>query len=91
VLAIVEAATTAMMSLGVKRRDAVRALLHLTRQVLNNFQRLGPRAAWTGPLPRGDYGVIAAHFAALRGFPREYRNAYDSLNELATTAAGRHG
>ena len=89
VLAIVEAATTAMMSLGVKRGDAVRALLHLTRQVLHNFQRLGPKAAWTGPLSRGDSSVIAAHFAALRGFPREYRNAYDSLNQLAARVLSR--
>jgi predicted short-subunit dehydrogenase-like oxidoreductase (DUF2520 family) len=89
VLAIVEAATTAMMSLGVKRRDAVRAILPLTRQVLNNFQRLGPTAAWTGPLPRGDYGVIAAHFAALSKFPREYPYAYDSLNQLAARVLSR--
>jgi len=89
VLAIVEAATTAMMSLGVKRRDAVRALLHLTRQVLNNFERLGPKAAWTGPLSRGDYGVIAAHFAALHRFPREYPDAYDSLNQLAARLLSR--
>jgi len=82
-LAVVEASTTIMMSLGIKRRDAVRALLPLTRQVLDNFERLGPRAAWTGPLARGDYGVIAAHFAALHNFPREYRNAYDHLNRLA--------
>jgi len=82
-LAVVEASTTIMMSLGIKRRDAVRALLPLTRQVLDNFERLGPRAAWTGPLARGDYGVIAAHFAALHNFPREYRNAYNHLNRLA--------
>jgi predicted short-subunit dehydrogenase-like oxidoreductase (DUF2520 family) len=89
VLAIVEAATTLMMSLGIKRRDAVRALLPLTRQVLNNFERLGPRAAWTGPLAREDYGVIAAHFAALRKFPREYRSAYDHLNQLAARVLSR--
>ena len=48
-----------------------------------------PKAAWTGPLSRGDSGVIAAHFAALRGFPREYRNAYDSLNQLAARVLSR--
>jgi len=89
VLAIVEAATTLMMSLGIKRRDAVRALLPLTRQVLENFERLGPRAAWTGPLAREDYGVIAAHFAALRKFPGEYRSAYDHLNRLAARVLSR--
>ena len=89
VLAIVEAATTLMMSLGIKRRDAVRALLPLTRQVLDNFEHLGPRAAWTGPLAREDYGVIVAHFAALRKFPGEYHNAYDHLNQLAARVLSR--
>jgi predicted short-subunit dehydrogenase-like oxidoreductase (DUF2520 family) len=83
VLAIMEAATTVMMSLGIKRRDAVRALLPLTRQVLDNFERIGPRAAWTGPLARGDFAVIASHLVALRKSPVEFRGAYEQLNRLA--------
>src|SRR5215470_4200765 len=83
VLAVLEAATTILMSIGIKRRDAVRALLPLTRQVLDNFERLGPRAAWTGPLARGDYEVIAAHQTALNKFPPEFRAAYEQLNRLA--------
>lgn len=83
VLAVLEAATTTMMSLGITRRDAVRALLPLTRQVLDNFERLGSRAAWTGPLAREDFGVIAAHLVALAKFPAEYAAAYEHLNRLA--------
>jgi len=83
VLALMETATNLMMSLGIKRRDALRALLPLTRQVLDNLERVGPRAAWTGPLARGDYSVIAAHEAALGDFPVEYRRAYEQLNRLA--------
>ncbi|HLK05794.1 MAG TPA: Rossmann-like and DUF2520 domain-containing protein [Candidatus Acidoferrum sp.] len=89
VLAVLEAATVAMMSAGVKRRDAVRALLPLTRQVLDNFERVGARAAWTGPLAREDYGVIAAHLAALRRFPPEYARAYENLNRLAARVLSR--
>jgi predicted short-subunit dehydrogenase-like oxidoreductase (DUF2520 family) len=83
VLAVIEAATNLMMSVGVKRREAVRALLPLTRQVLDNFGRVGPGTAWTGPLARGDFKVIAAHESALRDFPIEYRKAYWQLNRLA--------
>ena len=89
VLAVLEAATNAMMSLGVKRRVAVRALLPLTRQVLDNFERLGARAAWTGPLAREDYGVIAAHVAAFQKFPVEYAGAYEHLNRLAARVLAR--
>ncbi|HTC67531.1 MAG TPA: DUF2520 domain-containing protein [Candidatus Acidoferrum sp.] len=84
VLAIEETATRLMMLSGMKRSEAIRALLQLTRQVLENFERLGPRAAWTGPLARGDYGVVAAHLAAMKRLPREFSNAYAALNGLAS-------
>jgi predicted short-subunit dehydrogenase-like oxidoreductase (DUF2520 family) len=83
VLAVEEAATELLVSLGMRRREAVRALLPLTRQVLDNFERLGPRAAWTGPLSRGDYQVVRAHSNALRESPVEFIDAYDALNRLA--------
>jgi predicted short-subunit dehydrogenase-like oxidoreductase (DUF2520 family) len=84
VLAIEETAVRLMMSTGMTRAEAVRALLQLTRQVLENFERLGPRAAWTGPLARGDRGVVAAHLAAMQHQPREFAKAYAALNDLAT-------
>lgn len=83
VLAVEEAATQLLISLGMVRREAVRALLPLTRQVLENFERLGPRAAWTGPLSRGDYKTVAAHLHALRDSPEEIAAAYEVLNRLA--------
>jgi len=83
VLAVEEAATRMLMSAGLTRRQAMRSLLGLTRQVLENYERLGTRAAWTGPLARADYRVIAAHGAALREMPAEYAHAYRALNLLA--------
>lgn len=84
VLAIEETATRLMMLSGMKRGEAIRALLQLTRQVLENFERLGPRAAWTGPLARGDHGVVAAQLAAMKRLPSEFSNAYAALNGLAS-------
>src|ERR1700674_72093 len=83
VLAVEEAATQLLVSVGMRRSESVRALLPLTRQVLENFERLGPRAAWTGPLSRGDYRVLRAHQEALRESPAEFAEAYQSLNRLA--------
>ena len=83
VLALMEAATRLMTAAGMKRREAMRALLPLTRQVLENFERLGPRAAWTGPLSRGDYGVVAAHLDAMKDLPPQYAQAYEAVNRLA--------
>jgi len=83
VLALVEAATQLLVSVGIKRSEATRALLPLTRQVLDNFEHVGPRAAWTGPLARGDYRVVESHLRALSDSRQEVALAYDALNRLA--------
>jgi predicted short-subunit dehydrogenase-like oxidoreductase (DUF2520 family) len=83
VLALVEAATQLFISLGMKRSEATRALLPLTRQVLVNFERVGPRAAWTGPLARGDYKVVESHLRVLHDSREEVALAYEALNRLA--------
>jgi predicted short-subunit dehydrogenase-like oxidoreductase (DUF2520 family) len=88
-LVIVEAAVQLMMSLGMKRSEATRALLPMTRQVLQNCERLGPRTAWTGPLARGDYGVVTAHVDALQQYSIEYKEAYEVLNRLAERVLAR--
>lgn len=83
VLAVEEAATQLLVSLGMARSEAVRSLLPLTRQVLDNFERFGPHAAWTGPLSRRDYKTVSAHVRALRDLPGEFASAYQTLNRLA--------
>src|SRR4029077_5828640 len=89
VLAVEEAATQLLISLGMRRSEAVRALLPLTRQVLENFEQLGPRAAWTGPLSRGDFQVVLAHLDALKDSPKEFAQAYEALNCLAASVLAK--
>jgi predicted short-subunit dehydrogenase-like oxidoreductase (DUF2520 family) len=83
ILAVIEAATQILTKTGFSRREAVRALLPLTRQTLANFEKLGPRASWTGPLARGDFETVRKHEAALVRFPGEYADAYKALSQLA--------
>jgi predicted short-subunit dehydrogenase-like oxidoreductase (DUF2520 family) len=77
-----EAATRLLMSQGFTRRQATRALLPLTRQTLDNLERMGPHPAWTGPLTRGDFSTVQRHVDGLSGFPREYLDAYIALTRL---------
>jgi predicted short-subunit dehydrogenase-like oxidoreductase (DUF2520 family) len=58
-------------------------LLPLIRQMLDNFERLGPQASWTGPIARGDYAVVAKHRTALQRYPPEFREAYIALALLS--------
>ena len=82
-LSLVESATQTLMKIGFTRRRANQALLPLIRQMLDNYESLGPHAAWTGPLSRGDYATISKHAKALRRFPREFQDAYQALALLS--------
>ncbi|HEV3253434.1 MAG TPA: DUF2520 domain-containing protein [Candidatus Acidoferrales bacterium] len=82
-LAVMEAATRILMEFGFTRRSAARALLPLVREMLENFESIGPRASWTGPLSRGDFATVAMHRKALRFYPREFGQAYAALTRLA--------
>jgi len=83
VLAIMETAVRLLCAQGFTRRQAVRALVPLTRKTLDNFESLGPRAAWTGPLARGDYSTMQRHVNALEDFPPEYLEADEALARLS--------
>jgi predicted short-subunit dehydrogenase-like oxidoreductase (DUF2520 family) len=82
-LALEEAAVQTLMSAGMNRKEAPLALLSLSRQVLENYEKLGPQHAWTGPLSRGDYGVVAAHEEALHAYRPELLEAYQAVSRLA--------
>jgi predicted short-subunit dehydrogenase-like oxidoreductase (DUF2520 family) len=81
-LALVESATQVLTKIGFARQRAYQALLPLIRQMLDNYERLGPQRAWTGPLSRGDYSTVAKHWKAMRAHPREFQQAYAALSLL---------
>jgi predicted short-subunit dehydrogenase-like oxidoreductase (DUF2520 family) len=83
VLALEEAGVQMLMRAGMKRREATRALLALSRQVIDHYEKLGPGKAWTGPLARGDYGVVAGHEEALQQVAPEFLDAYQAVSRLA--------
>ena len=89
VLALEESGTQLLMQAGLKRREAQQALLSLTRQVLEHYEKLGAQKAWTGPLARGDYGVVTAHEKALREAGPEFLAAYQAVSRLAARVLSR--
>lgn len=78
-LALVETAVQMLLRIGFSRRRALQTLLPLIRQMLDNFERIGPRASWTGPVARGDDATVARHVRALRRYPPEFQRAYAAL------------
>ena len=89
-LGLIEASTQVLLKLGFSRRDAMRALLPLMRQMLDNFERLGPQQSWTGPASRGDFKTVEKHTKALRNYPREFEGAYAALALLAGRVLSRN-
>jgi predicted short-subunit dehydrogenase-like oxidoreductase (DUF2520 family) len=89
-LALTEAAAQLLIKLGFNRAHAVQTLLPLMRQMLDNFEKHGPRAAWTGPASRGDYATVATHRRALRRFPREFGDSYATLARLSARVLAKN-
>ncbi len=65
--------------------DHTRALVDAV--VANAFE-LGPRAALTGPVVRGDAGTLAAHIAAISRSAPEWEAQYRSMIDLVAAVAG---
>lgn len=71
---LVELASQTLRQAGVAT-DACPALLApLMRQSLDNALNMGPLAALTGPIARGDAHTVAAHLAALASAPERARS-----------------
>ena len=66
---LMETGVQMLMRIGFTRARAMQTLLPLIRQIFHNIERIGPRAAWTGPLSRGDYAIVARHARALASVP----------------------
>jgi len=62
------------------------ALVPLVRSTLENVETVGPAAALTGPVSRGDAETVARHLDVL---PRAERPAYRALAERALELSGR--
>lgn len=89
-LALIEAATEILEQTGFPRRRAMQTLLPLISQMLDNFERLGARAVWTGPVARRDYAVVARHMKALQAYRPEFRQTYEALARLAARVLSKN-
>ena len=63
------------------------AYLDLVRATVENVAALGPAAALTGPVARGDWDTVQRHLDAI---DPEERAAYSALADLASHLAGEH-
>ncbi|HEY0883102.1 MAG TPA: DUF2520 domain-containing protein [Archangium sp.] len=80
VVALLDGAVSALQDAGLEREAALQALLPLTNSALRGVQSRGLDKGLTGPVVRGDVGVVQAHLEAL---PPELGSLYRLLSRRA--------
>ncbi len=73
---------------GIKREDSLKALMPLIKGTINNIENLGITKALTGPISRGDAGIIEDHLKALKG---EDVSLYTALGRYTVRVAIEKG
>jgi len=85
---VLDVALRAYQAAGMPEQVARELARPLAAETLENVFRLGPRAALSGPIARGDFATVARQQAALDGWDapagRLYRALADATSALAT-------
>jgi predicted short-subunit dehydrogenase-like oxidoreductase (DUF2520 family) len=89
-VALAEASFDLLRVAGIDEKTALAALLPLMQGTLQNVKYLGPQAALTGPVSRGDGATVQKHLAALRGDAGSLA-VYRALGKQALGMAARRG
>ncbi|MFP2963077.1 Rossmann-like and DUF2520 domain-containing protein [Myxococcus sp. 1LA] len=84
-VSLADAAVAALGAAGIPPADALAALLPLMHSALRGLETRGLAGGLTGPIVRGDAGVVAAHLEAL---PADVAPLYRLLSRRALGLAG---
>jgi predicted short-subunit dehydrogenase-like oxidoreductase (DUF2520 family) len=76
---LMAAAEATARDAGLDREDARALLMPLVRQTVENIAELGPEAALTGPVARGDDATVEAQRAAVERVAPELLGLFDEL------------
>ncbi len=83
-VALIDAACAALSEAGIAPEAALNALLPLSASALQGIEKRGLSKALTGPIARGDVGVVRAHLEAL---PAPLAGVYRLLSARALALA----
>jgi predicted short-subunit dehydrogenase-like oxidoreductase (DUF2520 family) len=84
-------ATFLYAGFGLGPREAFEALYPLVRGTVANISKVGPTAALTGPVARGDGNTIAGHIRAFKQLDPELRELYGRLGRYTVRVAREKG
>lgn len=78
-------------AIDIPQEDAAQALLPLIKGTVNNIEHLGPAKALTGPIARGDVGVIRGHLDALKTVDPRFTDIYCAISRLTVEVGIKKG
>jgi predicted short-subunit dehydrogenase-like oxidoreductase (DUF2520 family) len=84
---VLDTALRAYQAAGIPQQVARELARPLALETLDNVFRLGPRAALSGPIARGDFATVARQQAALDGWDAQAGQLYRALAEATTALA----
>ena len=88
VLALIDKSAAYFAECGVDKDDALKALMPLIRNNIDNIAKAGTTGALTGPIERNDLGTVSAH---LKAIPKEDTVLYKEISkELLSIAGSKH-
>jgi predicted short-subunit dehydrogenase-like oxidoreductase (DUF2520 family) len=88
---LMDAALEALEAAGVARAEGLAALSSLARATLNNILRVGPQAALTGPISRGDVETVRRNRQALTAVSSATQALYRAAGQRTIPIARRQG
>jgi predicted short-subunit dehydrogenase-like oxidoreductase (DUF2520 family) len=81
-IALLVSAEQVARAAGLTAAEARKKMLPIVRQTIENYGRLGPAGAFSGPLVRGDAEIVRRHLRVLRRIP-EAKDVYLALARTA--------
>lgn len=90
-MTLLDAALEAMECAGASREEALAALSPIARATLENALTMGPQAALTGPIARGDAATVRRNLDALRAASRPSQDLYRAAGLRTIPIAVRRG
>ena len=88
---LMDAALETLEAAGVSRAEGLAALSSLARATLENVLRMGPQAALTGPISRGDAETVRRNRAALTAVSPATQALYRAAGQRTIPIARRQG
>jgi predicted short-subunit dehydrogenase-like oxidoreductase (DUF2520 family) len=89
VVSVMAAAQEAAIASGISPEMALQLLVPLSRESLDNVLRLGPSAALTGPIARGDHDTVARQSQAVTEWNPQIGILYDVLADATRRLVAR--